>query len=154
MANPVFDVVKFIVRAGDLYDDGDSITNMKLQKLLYYFQGFHLAEFEGKPLFSEAIHAWEHGPVVPSVWRKFTYLGRWPIEIAPEAMDVDSFTQDQVVLMADVYDVYGQYSAWKLRNMTHEEPPWRNTWNNGAGRDDVIPHDSLREYFTPLLTHA
>jgi uncharacterized phage-associated protein len=54
-----------------LVDDeaGDSLSNLKLQKLVYYAQGFHLALTE-KPLFDEAIEAWEHGPVVPGLYHK------------------------------------------------------------------------------------
>ena len=43
------------------------MTNMKLQKMLYYQQGFHLAYF-GTPLFDKDIEAWMFGPVVPSVY--------------------------------------------------------------------------------------
>ena len=107
MANLVGDVVKFIVSTGDVYDDGDSITNMKLQKLLYYFQEFHLAEFKGGPLFDEPILAWEHGPVVSRVWRQYTQLGRWPIQISHDSVEAGRFTEEQVVLMISVYDVYG-----------------------------------------------
>jgi len=47
---------------------GEPITNLKLQKLLYYCQGWHLAYHE-KVLFSDPIQAWVHGPAVPNVYR-------------------------------------------------------------------------------------
>ena len=45
-----------------------------------------------------------------------------------------------------MYTVYGQFSAWKLRNMTHREPPWRDT-----PKGDVITHKILKEYFSTLV---
>ena len=49
---------------------GDTISNLKLQKLLYLAQGFFLAIY-GEPLFPEHIEAWTHGPVVPEIYRRF-----------------------------------------------------------------------------------
>jgi uncharacterized phage-associated protein len=49
---------------------GDSISNLKLQKLVYYAQGFNLALFDGNPLFDEEIQAWTHGPVVPALYHQ------------------------------------------------------------------------------------
>ena len=46
---------------GEVFDD---LTNMKLNKLLYFAQGYYLKKY-GRPLFDNAIEAWEHGPVVP-----------------------------------------------------------------------------------------
>jgi uncharacterized phage-associated protein len=45
-------------------------------------------------------------------------------------------------LLDEVYAVYGQFAAWKLRNMTHQEPPWCQT---PEGQE--ITHDALRAYF-------
>ena len=55
-------------------DSGELMTNMKLQKMLYYQQGFHLAYFE-TPLFDEDIEAWMYGPVVPSMYEKYKEFG-------------------------------------------------------------------------------
>ncbi len=48
-------------------DSGDNLSNLKLQKLVAYAQGFHLAMKDGEPLFDEPIEAWAHGPVIPSM---------------------------------------------------------------------------------------
>ena len=61
MAN-CHDVAAYILAKQD-DDSGDLISNLKLQKLAYYAQGFCLA-MHGRPLFPEAIKAWKHGPVV------------------------------------------------------------------------------------------
>lgn len=132
-------VAKYILTLSD-EDDGDLISNLKLQKLLYYSQGFALAMFN-RPLFDAEIKAWEHGPVVPEVWQQYRDRGAGPIPM-PEGFDLASLADDEKSLVNEVYSVYGQFSAWKLRNMTHEEPPWKDTQ-----RDQVISHAKLREYF-------
>jgi uncharacterized phage-associated protein len=52
-------------------------------------------------------------------------------------------------LLDEVYKVYGQYSAWKLRNLTHEEPPWLDAYQASPGM--TISHNAMRDYFKTLL---
>ena len=123
---------------------GDLISNLKLQKLLYYAQGFHLALY-GSRLFREDIRAWEHGPVVPDAYHEFKEFGANAIP-APEVMDFTIFDPETVELLDEVYAVYGQFSAWKLRNMTHEESPWKETPIN-----EMISTQKMQEYFKTQL---
>lgn len=123
-------------------DEGaDLISNLKLQKLLYYAQGSFLA-VTGKPLFDDDIVAWDHGPVVESVYHQYKCNGSNGIPF-DEDFDPAQFSKEENELLQEVYDTFGQYSAWKLRNMTHDESPWQNTPRNG-----VISKDSIKEYFT------
>jgi len=125
-------------------DEEDSkITNLKLQKLLYYAQGFHLALFE-KELFAEEIEAWMHGPVSPDAYQLFKKFGAniIPCDECNEKFD-EIFSQEQTELLDEVYDIFGQFSGWKLRNMTHEEP----TWINNKDTANIISKDEMKEYF-------
>lgn len=128
---------------------GDGISNLKLQKLVYYAQGFHLA-LHGGPLFAERIEAWEHGPVVPELYHHYKGHGAGNIP-APAASDPDDYDRASAELLDEVYDVFGQYSAWKLRNMTHEDRPWIDAYQNGE-RGRVISHVALRDYFKDYVT--
>jgi len=121
-------------------EDVGGISNLKLQKLLYYAQGVCLA-INGTPLFGEQIFAWKHGPVVPGVYDEFKDFGSKPIDFNDD-FDFTAVSLDDAKLLEEVFDVFGQYSAWKLRDMTHDEPPYRNTlvWS-------VIPNESIRDYF-------
>lgn len=127
-------------------DAGDLISNLKLQKLLYYAQGLHLA-WKGSSLYPERIEAWQHGPVIPDMYYAFKqYQGKpIPIEEARTVMPI----QDKEIkdFLNEVYDVFGQYSAWKLRNMTHDEDPYREAEANGG----TISQDSMRRYFQRYL---
>lgn len=125
-------------------ESGDSLTNLKLQKLVYYVQGFHLAMY-GKSLFDESILHWEHGPVVRELYDQLKDHGSDSIPI-PSDFTPSMFTEDQIKLIEEVNSVYGQFSAWKLRDMTHNEQPWLNT-----RKDEVITPASLTSFFKTLL---
>lgn len=144
----VHDVAKYFLSKVD-EEVGDGISNLKLQKLVYYAQGFHLA-IHGDPLFSDRIEAWEHGPVVPELYHAYKAHGSGNI---PPPGDFDPETLDPEVtrLLDDVYSVFGQYSAWKLRNMTHEEQPWKEACQEST-RGRVISHGALRAYFKDYVT--
>ncbi len=124
-------------------EEGDLISNLKLQKLCYYAQGLALAA-RGQALFPEPIEAWLHGPVVPVLYREFRAYGSNAI---PAANDIDLSVYDAAdrMILDDVYDFYGQYSAWRLRQMTHQESPWRDAYVEDG--DAVITHEALRSYF-------
>jgi uncharacterized phage-associated protein len=97
------------------------------------------------PLFDENILAWEHGPVVESLYHQYKEYGANEIP-QPEAIDLKVYTPDQISLLDEVFDVYGQFSAWKLRNMTHSERPWVETPKN-----EVIPKELMQDFFKTLL---
>lgn len=85
------DVARYFLALAD-EEAGDLVSNLKLQKLLYYAQGFHLA-MTGRPLFDEPIQAWMHGPVVPAVYHAFKVYGSGPIPVA-EAVDENPTATD------------------------------------------------------------
>lgn len=134
------DVARFILTQSD-EGAGDLISNLKLQKLVYYAQGFHLA-INDTPLFQEAIEAWTHGPVVPELYHIYKEYGAGAIP-TPTDVDFSKYSQDEKDFLSEIYSVFGQFSAWKLRNMTHEEPPWRDA-SASAG---LISHAALKSYF-------
>lgn len=145
MAPPltVTDVARYFLALQDEESGGD-ITNMKLQKLCYYAQAFSLAIL-GKPLFSARIKAWALGPVIPELWQKYRKHESSPI---PRVDDLNLKRYDPEVrgLLDEIYDVYGQFSPWKLADMTHNEPPWHDT-----PRDAEITPEAMKDYFQHLI---
>jgi uncharacterized phage-associated protein len=141
-----YDVARFFLSLVD-EDAGDLMTNLKLQKLVYYAQGFHLAMY-GRPLFPERICPWEYGPVVPVLYHKLKGRGAAPISLN----DLDSCPHERLdndvkKLLQEVNSVYGQFSAVRLMQMTHHEPPWKET---PVG--SVISHDLMKRYFRTRLS--
>jgi len=139
-----FDVADYFLSLVNEEMDG-RISNLKLQKLLYYAQGFHLAIYN-KRLFDSTIQAWDHGPVVPEVYQKYKKYGAKGIP-SPKAIDYDKYDDTTKEFLDEIYDVFGQFSAWKLRNMTHTEPPWKNA----SGVNGTISDKSMKEYFKTRL---
>jgi len=140
-----FDIADYFLSFVD-EEAGDSISNLKIQKLVYYAQGFHLALYD-KPLFLEDIEAWAHGPVIPELYRKYKSYGSAGIE-KPEDIDFSKYSDEVKELLNEIWNVYGQYSAWRLRELAHEEPPWQCAYEAGAS---IISHKKLAEYFKTQL---
>jgi uncharacterized phage-associated protein len=118
------DVADYFLCLQDRYAE-DYISNLKLQKLCYYAQGFYLA-MNGERLFPDDIEAWQHGPVVPNLYDKYKKYGSSELPIS-NGFDPDCISEEMQDLLSEIYQTYGQYSAWRLRDMTHQEPPWINT---------------------------
>lgn len=133
----------FITRVDEETDE--LISNLKLQKLVYYAQGFHLAMYD-RPLFREPIRAWFHGPVVPELYHKYKQYGANGIPRPEDGIDLSKYEKHVCELLDEVHEVYGQFSAWKLRDLTHAEPPWKDT-----PLDNEISHESMRTYFKTQL---
>lgn len=117
----------------------EPISNLKLQKLLYYLQGVFLG-LTDQVLFSDKILAWAHGPVVEEVYQEYRRFGAAGITRIEEPEE--TYTEEEKYLMAQVLDEFGQYSAWGLRNMTHSETPWLETQQN-----DEIHTGMIKDYF-------
>lgn len=136
------DVAKYLLMLGNSYED--DITNLKLQKLLYYVQGFHLALFD-KPAFEEEIQAWMHGPVCPLVYDVYKNGARViQTDETPDIKAFSNFSDEQKELFEEVYQKYGQFGAWRLREMTHEETPWKNHANDMRAE---ITKEEMKEFF-------
>lgn len=143
MAN-VQDVANFFVYVVN-HDDEDTITNMKLQKLLYYAQGCYMSR-TGKPLFDAQIEAWTFGPVVPEIYRKYKVCGADPIRSVDDGFSPKVFSQSEMDALIDVMREYGRYTGATLVSMTHRSgTPWRNAVENGF---TVIPTQEIMDFFS------
>ena len=125
----------------------DCMTNLKLNKLLYFAQAWSLAR-RGKPLFSEDIQAWDLGPVTPTVYREFRKYGKERIPAVVGNYDCGMFSAEELDLLVDIAREYGKYSAPTLVDMSHVEGgPWKET---RQANKQVIPKEKMRQYFSSL----
>lgn len=142
MAN-VFDVASWFWLLEDSKEEG--LTNLKLQKLCYYAQGLYLAKY-GERLFKDDMEAWKHGPVVPALYEKLQSCGRVPIEstmLFQNSSDIKLCDKEKD-LIEDVFTYFGEYTAWKLADLTHEEDPWINA---NKRENKLITDEDLVAYF-------
>lgn len=122
----------------------EGITNLKLQKILYFAQAYYLAKL-GKALFSDEIKAWEYGPVVPKVYKKYKYYESNPI-LSPE--DKSSLSIEDKKNIQKIWSTFGGYSASRLVNIAHAHTPWKEAYESNS---KIISHKTIKEYYTPLL---
>ena len=112
----------FIIRA---YEDGieAEMTNMKVQKLLYYAQSLHLALYN-EPLFAEEIQAWRYGPVCPPAYKFYSEFEAKQLPI-PDKESLLQLPREKKELLEEIWEYFGGYHAYKLSDMTHLEFPWK-----------------------------
>ncbi|PKP61136.1 hypothetical protein CVT91_03840 [Candidatus Atribacteria bacterium HGW-Atribacteria-1] len=91
----VFDVTKLIIYLANKY--GDLITNLRLQKLLYYTQVWHLVNFNKEPLFDDEIKAWNFGPVVEEVYHKFKNFRHTPISLNVKKDEIEKIFDKKAI---------------------------------------------------------
>lgn len=138
------DIARYFLSITDPEDN--DVSNLKLQKLSYYAQGL-ISAMRNVPLFSDTIEAWEHGPVVPNLYHTYKQHGSSPIPIVTN-FDESLIDEADRSVLDDIYDFYGQYSPWRLREMTHEERPWLDAYHSG---DIEIPVEGMVEFFRPII---
>jgi len=134
----------------------EPITNLKLNKLVYYAQAWHLALFN-KPLFEEEIEAWVHGPVLPVLYDTYKQFKWKPIIVGDlNAENIkQQFNPDQQDLLDDIVEVYFPETAYALEQLTHREDPWilaREGLAPYEPSDNIITHDSMKHYYAKKLT--
>ena len=134
-------------------NSGDTISPLKLQKLLYYCQAWHYTIFN-EVLFDERIEAWTHGPVVPSQYRRFSYIRLYDnIKINNLNVDVPILCPKTEELLNEVMNIYGEHSADYLEKLTHRENPWKETRGDlpeYARSDKEITSNLMKEYYSSI----
>jgi uncharacterized phage-associated protein len=138
------------------------MTHLKLQKLLYYAEAWHLSILGGS-IVDDDFEAWMHGPVCVNVWHHFKDE-KDPLhnnlEIDPGECDaVIAKTEvlldpSQKELLGDVLAEYGDKSAYHLECLTHAERPWIEA-RQGVPPDKASNHTisktSMKEFYSQLL---
>ncbi len=129
---------------------GDCLTNLKLQKLLYYAQAWYLA-LNNKRLFNGLFEAWIHGPVHAQTYQRFKKYGCNPIGYTPKA--VPEIPDEEKQHIRDVLDVFSSFSAYDLERMTHQESPWINARGNllpDEPSNEKISEEDMRQFYQRL----
>ena len=115
------------------------ITNLKLQKILYYVQGYFFKTFD-KEAFSEEIYCWQYGPVVPIAYYEYNLFGSKPLKVDREEMLVLTDKENELIekIIVKCQDI----PSSTLVNKTHNESPWKNTPSG-----HIITKQSIKKYF-------
>lgn len=126
-----------------------NITNLKLQKILYYAQGFYASMHEGNLLFNSDIQAWKHGPVIPDIYHTYKSYNFHEIDEYVEEDFNELLSQDKEFL-DKIWDILKNFSGKQLEYLTHLEDPWKEKEPYISTRDKdklKIEVDSIVKYF-------
>lgn len=146
----VQDVADFFIDTA-IKRNEEPMTNMRIQKMLYFAQAHHLQR-HGTPLFQDDMKAWDWGPVVPDLYYYYSAYRRDPIFEVHASYSLDNFTDDELETLLDVQRKYGKVKTPRLVDISHVPGgPWDNTAHNGT-----IEKTAIKEAFdkAPALEHA
>lgn len=138
--------------------DADVYLNvLKLHKLLYYVQAWHLA-FVGRRLFDSSFEAWVHGPVNRPTYMRYRATKDMysPVTLSDvrQLFRITSVAQDAKRHLDAVLQVYAKYSDGQLEEMTHRERPWQLARVGYAPNERctvAIADDVMRTYYAARL---
>lgn len=162
----VRDVANFILISAE--ERGVEITNLALQKLLYFVHGWFYATYD-KPLIKNRFEAWQYGPVQRVLYDQFKHYRNRPLK-GVRASYLNPGTGEQVVrcpeitesdqyLILSVLERYRHHTASQLVNEAHvEDGPWEYVWQQAE--DAIypgmkIPDELIAMHFkrlTPFIT--
>jgi len=103
-------------------ESGSFLSNLKLQKLLYYAQGWHLGLGKGR-LFKDQMQAWVHGPAIPAIYVRYKKFSFNPISVSVTKPELPPETEG---FLREFARVFFPLDAFYLELATHKESPWIN----------------------------
>lgn len=132
----------------------ESLTHLKIQKIVYYAQAWYLANF-WEPLFDEDFQAWVHWPVLRSLYNE--YSGAFPWAVISKDISKDHFTAEDsgiIWFLEEICTVYMPYWWYELELMTHKELPWveaRQGLNAFTNSENTISKETIQSYYRWLM---
>jgi len=138
---PAITVARYVIEHCN--STGRTISNLKLQKILYFVQAEFLVS-KGEPCFRERIEAWDFGPVIPEVYHHYKVYGSASIPCIAEQL-YSPFSDEDQKLIDDIVDECAKYSASALVEITHRQAPWRDAYRPNTNA--LISNESIKEFF-------
>lgn len=137
---------------------GGAMSHLKIQKILFYIQAYHLAYFD-EPIIDDEFQAWVHGPVSRKIYNSAKDLSILHTELKfvlddgetpPENIVNETLNSSQIELVNDVIDELKGLSGLQLENMTHSEDPWiyaRRGYEPGQRCEVIIQKEMIRDFY-------
>lgn len=125
----------------------DFISNLKLQKVLYFLQANHLVE-TGNPLFEDEIEAWDFGPVIVEVYNRYKMYGASsiPFDFIDRNHDYKKHVlRKDMAIMNDLLDELISISSTSLLETIHNQKPWEEGYFNPRYMRYVIEDGKIKK---------
>lgn len=134
--------------------ESNPVTQMKLQKMVFFAHGLHLAINSGNPLIREKFLAWKFGPVVPTIYQLYKKWGNSPIiektSILVNSQPLEYFSElseSALEAINNTWEITKDVDAITLSNWSHSpDSPWAITYKS-IGENGVIDDNLIKDYF-------
>ena len=155
----VLEVCRHVINYSN--EKGYGISNLKLQKILYFIQAYFLIYKPTRRCFSAKIEAWDFGPVVPIAYNEYVMFGGCDIPTVRSYVALDkrniwnskrlrfedvAIADEDKALIDKVVDKFADYTATDLVLLTQKQAPWIEAYNASNQNDEITP-EALRKYF-------
>lgn len=151
-----FNKIRIQTLAGYILKNYGPMSHLKLQKLLYYCQAYHLAYF-GDSLFDSEFQAWVHGPVCREIYDVlkgksvlYSDIKYNEEDFDPEIKLKENISSDQIDLIDEILESLGKWSGSELENATHSEYPWikaRGTLAPNQNCSEIILKQDMLDFY-------
>ncbi|WP_373954897.1 DUF4065 domain-containing protein (plasmid) [Exiguobacterium acetylicum] len=124
-----------------------SLSNLKLQKIMYYCQGGHYKWDSERLIDDNLFEAWQYGPVISEVYFQYKHFGQNDIKLAhiPNEDYFNSvFSENEIETIDAIWDQLKDYSAFDLVESSHNELPWLEARKNSSS---TINEDTIEQFF-------
>lgn len=118
-----------------------NISNLKLQKLLYYVQAHFLLK-KNEPCFQEEMLAWDFGPVTLEVYNNYKIYGA--NEIPRTEKYSYSVAKEDAEIVDAVVVFFGKFFDSSLTALCQAQKPFKTSRKRNS---KIISLKELRDYF-------
>lgn len=139
-------------------DDGKSVTNLQIQKLMYFFEAYYMNVYDVDELYDCNFCAWAYGPVAIPLYKELKKFGNGNIELTEENIErAEKVSEDKKNLLDKIYNVFKDVAAMTLVDFTHMTgSPWKDVWERngrkvGYGADTYINKIKTKEWFRDVF---
>jgi uncharacterized phage-associated protein len=136
---------------------GEEVTVLKMHKLVYYAQAWHLVFTKGVPLMDTQFEAWVHGPVNKRLFSRFVPAKTMYSNVSKDDIEITrvrSVPTPVAQFLDSILESYGHLTGTQLEQLTHKERPWMEA-RKGLQPDEpstaVISNQVMQEYYSSLL---
>jgi uncharacterized phage-associated protein len=135
------DIAKYVI--SKCTEDKKPITNLQLQKILFFIQRDYLKE-NSCPLFSDDVEAWQFGPVVADVY--YAFCGMGSMKILGEYTPSTSIEKNDRCFIDKIVEAKREKYPWDLVRESHKKDgAWDTIFQNGEGNHCIIPIKLIAE---------
>ncbi len=143
-------IANFFIRKG--LQEKITVTPMKLQKLIYFAHGWHLAFFD-RALIKEDVQAWPYGPVIPAIYHVYKTYGNATITQNTDE-GIKGLSTETIEFLDFIWSTYKKFSPIHLSNITHlKDSPWDQVRQGHKGdlrRGIPMRNELIKRYFQKI----